>query len=240
MYEYEFFEVIGALKLQPALLDNLNIIGEIPVDQVILVAKERPEFLTMYDFNTENLTEDQIMDLIKVGNQEFIESMSVDLTNLSTYERFKIIKASKFNEGTMRSVGAFKEDFDNPYYIREIIKNTGGKFLNILKLDCLSPSDWVKILKHHRHLYGYVNLEDVLNGDIYYLIQMCMIVPEMLKHITEDNSHKISSRGWELLLVKYGNNDDDRLIKMCDFSKLEQRSWGYIQREKPELLLHKL
>ena len=240
LYEYEFFEVIGALKLQPALLQELNIIGDIPVDQVILVAKEKPEFLTMYDFNFDDLTESQIMELIKTGNQDFIESMNIDLSNLSLIERFKIVKASKFNYGTMESVGVFKDDFINPYHIREIIIKTGDEFIDLLNTKFLFPSDWVKILKHHRHLYNRVDMKEVMSGDIYYLIEMCMIVPEMLDYINEDNCQNISSRGWEKLLVKYGNRDDNRIINMCDFSKLEQRSWSFIQREKPELLLYKL
>lgn len=83
-------------------------------------------------------------------------------------------------------------------------------------------------------------MEELLKGDIYYLIEICMFLPEFVQYITEDNAHKISSRGWEKILVKYGTDDDDRLIGLCDFSKIEQRSWRYIQKEKPELLLYRL
>lgn len=239
VYEYDFFDVIGILKIMPSLLDKLNISGDITVDQVILVAQEKPEFLTMYDFNFDNLNEEQLMSLVRIGNQDFIESMNIDLSKLSLEERFKIIKSSNFNHSTISIVGSFKEDFNNHYYIREIIIKTGDVFFDLLNTSSLYPSDWVVILKYHRHMYDKINMEDILNGDIYYLIEICMIVPDMLKYINKDNCKKISSRGWEKLLVKYGNKNENRLINMCDFSKIEPRSWSFFQREKPELLLYK-
>ena len=83
-------------------------------------------------------------------------------------------------------------------------------------------------------------IEDLLKGDVYYLIEICMFIPEFVEYITSENANKISSRGWEKILVKYGTDDDNRLVGLCDFSKIEQRSWRYIQKEKPELLLYRL
>ena len=239
-YEYSFEEVVTSLQMQPTLLEHINISGDVTIYQVLRVARKRPEFLSMYDFNTEDITEEELLDLIKVGNKDFISKMNVDWSRFSTHERFKIIKASKFDENTLESAGAFDEDFTNPYHVREIIIKTGDEYLDLLNLDCLFPADWVKILRYHRHLYTRMNLDYLLSGDIYYLIQICMILPDFVEYITEDNAHKISSRGWEKLLVKYGTDDDNRLINLCDFSKIEQRSWRYMQKEKPELLLYRL
>ena len=240
IYDYEFEELISTLQVQPTILEYVNISGEITVDQVLRVAKKKPEFLTMYDFNTDNLTDDQIYEFVKLGNSDFIESLNLDLSKLPLHERFKIIKASNFNQHTLESTGAFNEDFVNPFHIREIIIKTGDEYLDLLNLDCLFPSDWVKILRQHRHLYNRINIKELLDGDIYYLVEICMFIPEFVQYITDENAHKISSRGWEKLLVKYGTDNNNRLIELCDFSKIEQRSWRYIQREKPELLLYRV
>ena len=63
---------------------------------------------------------------------------------------------------------------------------------------------------------------------------------QSIKQLQTKIPFRVSSRGWAKILVKYGTDDDSRLVKLCDFSKIEQRSWKYIEKEKPELLLYKL
>lgn len=238
LYKYDFQDVITSVQTCPKLLDYLTIINEITLDDIIAVAKKRPEFLTMYNWTVKDLTEKQILEIIRIGNQEFLDSLNIDMSNLSIYERFKMIKANNFDTISLEKFGAFKTDFINPYHIREILISTGEEHVEKLNLTTLSPSDWVAVLRHQRHLYNKININNFLDGDIYNLIEICMFLPEFIDYITDKNAYKISSRGWEKLLVKYGHVK--KIIDLCDFSKLEQRSWVYLQKEKPELLIYKL
>jgi len=240
LYEYTFREVIDAVCIYPSILEHITIVGDIMVDHIVKVAKERPEFLTMYDFNTSDLTEEDIFKLMKVGNKDFNDSVEIDFSNLKDFDKFKLIKSNDFSQNILESTGVFCEEFNNPFYVRQIVIKTGDEYLDALNLDCLFPSDWIKILRQHRYLSDRINIQDFLNGDIYYLIDLCMMLPEYVEYITQENSHKISSLGWQKLLIKYGTDDDNRLVKLCDFGKIEQRSWKIIQKEKPELLLYKL
>jgi len=240
IYEYHFEEVIKAICVYPSIIEKVTLVDDMTFNQLLTIARSRPEFLTMYDFDVHTLSSEELLSLVKVGNKEFNNSLDIDFSKLPIRDRYKIMESGDFAKESLDKAGAFNEDFDHSYYVRNIIIKTGDEYIDLLNVSNLYPSDWIKILRQHRHLIDRVDISEFLSCDTHYLVDLCMIMPEYVEYITSELSHKISSTDWSRILIKFGTDDENRLIKLCDFSKIKGKSWDAMGREKPELLLYKL
>lgn len=235
-YEFTGEEIIKSVMVCPELLDIIKIKeGTLTMAIIIKISKTHPHIIKKINFDNVNISTEEAIEIAKVGNIDIIANIKNDLTKIDIINKFKIIKSNNYDFKILEKIGAFSENFDNSYYIREIIIN--GDYYDNLNISCLKNNDWIIILKNKPSLKKYLNIDCFLNNDIYYLIELCILFPEYIHYINEGNSYEISSLGWEKLLLNFENND--YLIKLCNFDILENRTWKVFENRKPELLLYK-
>jgi len=235
-YEYTGEEIIKSATIYPQLLDVINIKeGTLTMAVILQISKTHPHVINKINLDNVIISLGEAIEIAKIGHLDIIHKMNKDLTNINIIEKFKIIKAHNYHIDILNKLNIFNENFDNSYYIREIIIN--GNFYEELNLSCLWQKDWLLILKHKPELKEYINIEIFINGDIYFLIELCILFPEFLKLIDNDNAKKITSLGWEMLFLEFSY--EERLISLCDFSSLEERTWSILEFNRPDLLVYK-
>ncbi len=236
--EYEFTgeEIIKSVMVCPELLDIIKIKeGTLTMAIIIEIAKTHPHIIKRINLDSVNISTEEAVEIAKVGNVDIITKIKNNLTEINIIDKFKIIKANNYHIDILNKVNIFDKEFDNSYYIREIIVN--GDYYDNLNIECLKQNDWIYILTYKPELKKYLNINTFLEGDIFFLIELCLLFPEFLNYINENNAHEITSLGWEKLLIEFIY--DDRLVDLCDFSKLEERTWKKFEENREDLLIYK-
>jgi len=211
------------------------------ISEIIKSIKVNPDILSKVKIKIDALEKGDMLNIMSSGHDNLLEIISMDGHNINMIEKFRILEVYGYSDKAIESLDIIGDLEDNPikFHIRQMIKNTGDRYIDYMDIDRLYPSDWIDILNDDPYMVDYIDIEDFSKGDIYYLIQLCYLFPKYLDYITYDNSHKISSLGWEELLINFSDQKEE-LIEMCDFDDLEERSWETIAREKPSLMQYKL
>lgn len=235
-FEYEAEEVIKSAKIEPRILDLITIKkGSLRPIHIIEIAKVHPSFMNRINLETEELTQEECLEIAKMGVDQILDIF--DFSDIRDIDRMKIIQAHLFSEKVLQRIGAFQEDFDNKFYIREILSNTGTKFIKSLQIKYLMPSDWIVLLNGNLSFEGFVPIDDFLVGDPFFFVELCILCPSFLSFLTKDIAERITSFGWEQLFLNFRNND--QLIDLCNFDALEERSWVFFEERRPDLLLYR-
>ena len=241
----KYIEKMRALRITVATQGYIDLVSfdgyDFKISEVIKSIKVNPNILKKIKIKIDALDKYDMINVLSSGHESLLDIVSTDGYDINMIEKFRILEVYGYSEKAIESLDIIGDLDDNPlkYHIRKVIKHTGDKYINYLELDRLYPSDWIDILSDDPYLVDYIDIDDFLRGDPYYLIQLCYIFPEYLDYITGDNSHKISSLGWEELLINFSDHKKE-LIGLCDFDDLEERSWETISREKPNLMQYKL
>ncbi len=205
------------------------------IKELIPCLKINPQFIHDFNLRVEDFTKNDIVDLLKTGCEYFIETIEFNSEIFTSTEAFLIVRSFDFNPAFMEKLKIFEKKL-NSQYLREIIIKTGVEFIDKIDLTILEPVDWIAILKSNKNLLSYCNHDIFKRGDVFFLIEFILLFPEFKEWINETNKVKITSLGWEKLLVKFG----DEMVDLCDFSIITEVSWCKIKNEQPNLIVHKL
>jgi len=236
-YEYEADEIIKSAKIEPSLLDRLRIKQDsLKPRHIIEISKVHPSLMDRIDFKNQEFTVSESVEIARMGNKNIFEVF--DFSNISDIEKVKILKAHNFSYLSLEKMCVFENDFDNKNHIREILLSTGNQYIDKLNVSNLFPSDWIILLKENLEFEPFIPLDDFFACDIFYFIELCILLPKHLEYLDETMAKGITSFGWEKLLLNIRNSD--KLIELCNFDTLEERAWNTFQDRRPDLLLYRV
>lgn len=200
-----------------------------------------PELIERFNYDFSNLTrKDDAVIILSVGNQYFIESGIVEqiLNNISGFTF-----SSKEINDISRVYGYDKDvlcKFDlhnlDSFYIAEILKQMDESYVELFDLSRVSPKKWVEILERKPEYLKYCNVDIFKKTDIYNVVRLVCLFPELLYLLDEKNLYRdLSAMGWEKLLIHYPD-----YIEECNFMKLNEINWNNILSRRPELAVFKI
>jgi hypothetical protein len=123
------------------------------------------------------------------------------------------------------------------YQVSEILINTGERDLDILDISTMTNIDWINLLEARPEMLKYCDYSKFMSGDIYYSIKLCCMfdTPDLTHLVLDRNLNDVSPLGWEMLLIE----KPEVFLAHCNFSKLDESSWNYILKSRPELISYK-
>jgi hypothetical protein len=191
-----------------------------------------PHLINRVDIDITSATREEILKLALLGKDQVLECMNFDDYYLRPADKLKIVKAYGFSELSMNKTGLLTSDLKDKFTIREILVCTGDQFIDELNVEPLSNRDWITIIDARPELVDHLKIESILKGDLYYLVALAVKFPKFLAYLTDDRLKKISSLGWEKLILEY----PDKFLHKCDPSKIEASAWARIQLKYPNLV----
>jgi len=207
IYLFKISDVLSSLTMQPHLINRVRI-------------------------DLENASKDEMLQLCMIGKDEILEKINLESYGLKPADKLKILKAFNFSKLSVEKTQILTKKIKDRYTIKEILFYTGDKYIDDIDIGLLANQDWVNLLKERPELVSYVNINALLKGDMYYLVIISINFPEFLQYITDDNIYKLSSLGWEKLIIKY----PEQFIHRCTTSSLENSSWLRIREHYPNLV----
>ena len=203
---------------------------DVTIKDMVPCLKIFPELINKFNLDIKGLSRVDIIELLHTGNMYFLEIIEVEPNDFSITEAFNLCKIFDFCELSLQKFELIMREMSSQCK-REIIIKTKERYLNYFNIDALEPLDWLAILRDDKKMVRYCRVDLFLNGDIFYLVELVVLFPEFQKLINESNCDKITSLGWEKLLIAFPLE----YLNICDFSKINAGSWRNILRERPEL-----
>lgn len=220
-------QLVRLMTRDPSIIENLDLKKlDFKVFELGIFLKIYPECIGLFNIDFNNLIGKEIITLLQI-NPGYIEKINFSSSGLTRLDQLEIIK-NFFNNDKIMSLMNF-EEFDN-IMIKHILTNTGEKYIEKLNLEILSFLDWIDILTQRPKLFQHCDVSQFVQGDCFYLCKLARVLPEVFELI-EMNKEKISSNGWEILLI----NDFEKYSTICDFNKLKIKNWNYIIGKCPNL-----
>lgn len=243
VYENIPWENMDRMKILRVISRNPEVIKFIDLNKYKFSIEEskfllvsRPDLFEVMGFNLETINKREAYVLLSIGVKEFYMKIDIKKFVFTPKESYEILEAAGFIEHVFNqlNVAAF-----NDYYIVDIIKNTGRKFINRLDLKKLTPKKWNEIFFIFPTLIEYCDLNKYKESDIFYTAQLIFIFqsPELSYLIRERKNYKddLSALGWEKLII----GQPDEFIDECVFWKLNENNWRRILYYHPELIAYK-
>jgi hypothetical protein len=176
------------------------------------------------DFN--NLKISECIQLLEC-NPKLINSINIFKFELSSKDLETIVKKFRKNSEILDRFDLTKLDH---YATRQLLSKTGIDYVDRVNLNKLKDVDWLAILEMQPELIDYCDLQIFQKNDCYLLTKIVIMFPE-LSYLIQENKDKISSLGWENLIV----NNLEEFQDLCVWEKLEKNNWNNIIKIHPEL-----
>lgn len=185
-----------------------------------------PDLIDYFDINWEDLSAIDAIKMLRI-NVAFIEK--IDLGRYK-YSKFEIAQLLEEFHQYPNIVEQINLDTLDHFSIRKLLVKSGDKYISKVDLTKLKVVDWLEVLKHKPELRQYCDMDIFNTGDMFYLVKLVEIIPE-LDYMIEEYKDKISALGWEALLIR----DPDKYAVMCDFEKLSKKNWDVVTSYHPSL-----
>ena len=198
------------------------------------IQKDYKNLFKYFDFDFNNLSQDDTYFLLCLGQDDFLSMIDIKKYNFNFIESINIIRAFKYRRGVIECLRY--EELKN-YQITEILIMTGEEFLDLFSLDCLTTLNWLDLLMYRPKYINKCDFDKFISGDLFNLIQLIVLFqrPDLTYLLDRIDISKITPFGWEKLLI----SRPDKFASLCDFNKLNERSWNTILGEVPELIIYK-
>jgi len=209
-YNYSIREVKNMLRIQPFLLDKINV-----------------------DLN--KVGHEDAFSLLTIGVEEISNRIDIKKYDFTAKETYEIIEFNSFISNVVREFDLKKL---KDYHICDIIINTGDEFFDILNLNNLTARKWLEILQVRPELFSYCDLKKFQQSDIYNSVELiCLFPDEELDFLIQDRNYReeLSALGWEKIIICKPNE----YIDLCSYWKLNETNWKNITRYHPQLITYK-
>lgn len=206
------------------------------IEEAKYLLVSRPDLFEVMGFDIERINQKEAYILLSTGVKEFYMRINIKKFVFTPKESYDILEASGFIEHVFNQLNTASF---NDYYIADIIKNTGKKYIKRLDLKKLTPKKWNEIFFIFPIFIEFCDLKKYQESDIFYTAQLIFIFqsPELVYLIRERKNYKdeISALGWEKLIIGQPNE----FIDECVFEKLNGGNWKRILYYHPELAVYK-
>ena len=223
----EKFQLIRLLGRDIDLLENVDLSRyNFKVMELYPLLLIYPELIDCLEIDFDNLSSYEAIKLLECNN-ELIGRMQLSKYKLSKIETIEVIRKFGENNKIMSQVNLKSLDH---FELRNLLKKTGSKYIKKINLNNLKVTDWIDILDKKPDLLSHCNLLLFEKNDCYPLVKLVEMFPQ-LDYMIEENKDKISSLGWERLIIM----DLGRYRGICNWESLSKKNWNNIIRYHPEL-----
>jgi hypothetical protein len=185
-----------------------------------------PDLMEYFDIDYSSLSAIDAIKLLEINNN-FISKIDLGKYTYSKSEIGKILESFHKSPEIIKMLNLNTLDH---YAIRTLLVKSGDKYIDKLDLTKLKSLDWIDILRVKPELINHCDMSIFQTGDCYLLAKIVQIFPH-LDYLIEENREKISSLGWESLIIY----DVERFSKYCSFESLTKKNWESIIKHHPGL-----
>jgi len=194
---------------------------------LIPIFLRHPDLVEFFDFNFDELSPIEAINMLNVSC-EFIQKIDLGKYKYDRLQTSQIIKQfHKYDQ----IINKLNFDTLDHFSIRNMIIQSGEKFLHKIDLTKLKPTDWICIVSSRPEMISYCELNMFLENDCYNLIVIVKNFPEY-DYLIFNNADKISAIGWEKLLIL----DPKKYSEYCDFKRLSVKNWEMIIKKQPSMI----
>lgn len=198
----------------PQILNNININKfKFKIKELEYFLNLWPEYTELFKFDIKNVTADELLILLNI-NINYVDQIDFAKIKFSKFHLTKLIKKYNHRDQIIKKILSSNELLDN-YQIRNLILQTGDKYLHNLDIGKLNELDWLNILSYKPELFVHCDLQIFEKNDCYLLTKLAKYIPDVELLIIK-NKEKITNLGWENLL----RLDFEKYYPLCCFDCL--------------------
>lgn len=207
---------------------------EYKIKDLTFLFMRRPEFIEFFPIDLNTIETFEAATLLSFGSSYFLDKIDMSRHTFNFRESMNIVKAYGYDRDMLEKVNY---RYLKGYQVSEILINTGERDLDILDISTMTNIDWINLLEVRPEMLKYCNYSKFMNGDIYYSIKLCCMfdTPDLTHLVLDRNLNDVSPLGWEMLLIE----KPEIFLAHCNFLKLDESSWNYILKSRPELISYK-
>lgn len=218
-------QLVRLITREPEILNKVNISKfRFKIKDLEYFLKLWPEYIDLFNFDTKNLSGDELLILLKV-DVKYITELNLESIEFTKYQLTELIKGFQHRGAVMKRFFDSKRIagmLDN-YQIRQIINLTGESYVDRLDLSRLNDLDWFEILQKNPKMLPYCDTSIFEKNDCYMLVRLIRFIPE-LDELVIANKDRITNLGWEKLLWY----DFEKFYPLCCFDCLDYRTLSLI------------
>jgi hypothetical protein len=220
-------KVIRVIARDIDLLDRIDMFKyNFSTNELYPIFLQYPELIKQFVNNFDELNPLELIKLLEC-NYDLIDEIDISKYSFNKKDTIEIVKKFRNSRKIMERIDLGVLDH---FSTRKLICQTGIDYIDRLDTKSLKNTDWIEILKQHPDLLEFCNLKIFENNDCYLLTKLVIMFPE-LEYLIYDNIDKISSLGWENLILE----DLERYQDICKWEKLNETNWNNITRKHPSL-----
>lgn len=207
---------------------------EYKIKDLTFLFMRRPEFIEFFPIDLNTIETFEAATLLSFGSEYFLDKIDMSRHTFNFRESMNIVKAYGYDRDMLEKVNYRSL---KGYQVSEILINTGERDLDILDVSIMTNIDWINLLEVRPEMLKYCDYSKFMSGDIYYSIKLCCMfdTPDLTHLVLDRNLNDVSPLGWEILLIE----KPEVFLAHCNFSKLDESSWNYILKSRPELISYK-
>lgn len=207
---------------------------EYKIKDLTFLFMRRPEFIEFFPIDLNTIETFEAATLLSFGSEYFLDKIDMSRHTFNFRESMNIVKAYGYDRDMLEKVNYRSL---KGYQVSEILINTGERDLDILDVSIMTNIDWINLLEVRPEMLKYCDYSKFMSGDIYYSIKLCCMfdTPDLTHLVLDRNLNDVSPLGWEMLLIE----KPEVFLAHCNFSKLDESSWNYILKSRPELISYK-
>lgn len=207
---------------------------EYKIKDLTFLFMRRPEFIEFFPIDLNTIETFEAATLLSFGSEYFLDKIDMSRHTFNFRESMNIVKAYGYDRDMLEKVNYRSL---KGYQVSEILINTGERDLDILDVSIMTNIDWINLLEVRPEMLKYCDYSKFMSGDIYYSIKLCCMfdTPNLTHLVLDRNLNDVSPLGWEMLLIE----KPEIFLAYCNFSKLDESSWNYILKSRPELISYK-
>lgn len=222
-------QLIRLITRDPEIINKVNIAKfRFKIKELQYFLKLYPEYITLFNLDLKRVDGDEFIILMDV-DVNYVNEIDFEKITFTKYQLSELLKKFHHRPAIIDKIlnsERLSSDLDN-YQIRQLIRNSGDRYIRKLDLVKLNDLDWFELLSHNPELAEYCDTEVFERNDCYMLVRLVRYIPA-LHTLVESNKDKISNIGWEKLL----HYDFERYYPLCCFECLDYKT--------RKMFLHKL
>lgn len=207
---------------------------EYKIKDLTFLFMRRPEFIEFFPIELNTIETFEAATLLSFGSSYFLDKIDMSRHTFNFRESMNIVKVYGYDRDMLEKVNYRSL---KGYQVSEVLINTGERDLDILDISTMTNIDWINLLDVRPEMLKYCDYSKFMSGDIYYSIKLCCMfdAPDLTHLVLDRNLNDVSPLGWEMLLIE----KPEKFLAHCNFSKLDESSWNYILKSRPELISYK-
>jgi hypothetical protein len=233
MHNFINWEIMDRKKVIRILARDIDFLDKIDMfkynfstTELYPIFLQYPELIKQFVNNFEELNPLELIKLLEC-NYDLIDEIDITKYHFNKKDTIEIVKKFRNSKKIMERIDLSILDH---FSTRKLICRTGIDYIDRLDMKSLKNTDWIEILKQHPDLIEFCNLKIFENNDCYLLTKLVLMFPD-LEYLIHDNIEKISSLGWENLVLE----DLEKYQDICKWEKLNETNWNKITKKHPSL-----